>query len=82
MHYVLTVVLIEKHLSTEYLSSFVFLNFTHLLFLQLPEDFAFGLYDLDWEIFEQHYKAAANRLPDIEKVGIRSSVCGPGKKIS
>ncbi|XP_076800239.1 sarcosine dehydrogenase, mitochondrial-like [Clavelina lepadiformis] len=43
----------------------------------LPKDFAFGLYDLDWDIFDQHTEAAMNRIPAIADVGIRSTVCGP-----
>ncbi|CAK8678205.1 unnamed protein product [Clavelina lepadiformis] len=43
----------------------------------LPKDFSFGLYDLDWEVFDEHITGAINRIPAIANVGIRSTVCGP-----
>ena len=49
-----------------------------MIFLQLPRDFSFGLYDLDWDVFKPHYESAINRVPAIENAGIRSTVCGPG----
>jgi len=43
----------------------------------IPKDFHFGLYDIDWDIFGQHIEAAINRIPAIGEAGIRSTVCGP-----
>lgn len=45
---------------------------------QLPDDFSFGLYDLDWNVFSPHYESAINQIPAIENVGVKSTVCGPG----
>ena len=43
-----------------------------------PErDFAFGLFDLDWETFLQNMEGHIQRCPPIEHVGIASTVCGP-----
>ncbi|XP_039268974.2 sarcosine dehydrogenase, mitochondrial-like isoform X2 [Styela clava] len=44
---------------------------------KVPNDFAFSLYDMDWEQFEVHMKSATDLMPCIEKSGIRSTLCGP-----
>ena len=46
---------------------------------QVSDKFAFGLFDLDWEVFAQHIEGAVNRVPVLEKTGIKSTVCGPGE---
>ena len=46
------------------------------LFL-LQDDFAFGLYDLDYDVFGCHLEAHINRVPAVGEVGIQSTVCGP-----
>lgn len=43
----------------------------------VPNDFNFGLYDLDWSIFEQHVKATEELCPAFATAGIKSTVCGP-----
>ncbi|NXV49406.1 SARDH protein, partial [Uria aalge] len=45
---------------------------------EVSEKFAFGLFDLDWDVFTQHIEGAVNRVPVLEKTGIKSTVCGPG----
>ncbi|XP_070532336.1 sarcosine dehydrogenase, mitochondrial-like [Ptychodera flava] len=40
-------------------------------------DFAFSLFDLDWDVFMQHVEGAINRVPCLETTGIKSTVCGP-----
>ncbi|CAG0923237.1 unnamed protein product [Notodromas monacha] len=50
----------------------------HPVFLeQLGDDFAFSLYELDWDVFGCHIKGAINRVPVVEATGIKSTVCGP-----
>ena len=44
---------------------------------QVEKDFAFGLYELDWDVFGVHIEGACNRVPCLEKIGIKSTVCGP-----
>ncbi|KAM9082429.1 sarcosine dehydrogenase, mitochondrial isoform 1-T2 [Megaptera novaeangliae] len=44
---------------------------------EVSDKFAFGLFDLDWEVFAQHIEGAVNRVPVLEKTGIKSTVCGP-----
>ncbi|KAM9176625.1 sarcosine dehydrogenase, mitochondrial [Mergus octosetaceus] len=44
---------------------------------EVSEKFAFGLFDLDWDVFTQHIEGAINRVPVLEKTGIKSTVCGP-----
>ncbi|KFQ99298.1 hypothetical protein N306_14723, partial [Opisthocomus hoazin] len=44
---------------------------------EVSEKFAFGLFDLDWDVFMQHIEGAINRVPVLEKTGIKSTVCGP-----
>lgn len=40
-------------------------------------EFAFGLFDLDWDTFEQNLNGHLQRCPAIETVGIMSTVAGP-----
>ncbi|XP_018084950.1 sarcosine dehydrogenase, mitochondrial isoform X2 [Xenopus laevis] len=44
---------------------------------KVSDKFAFGLFDLDWDVFIQHIQGAINRVPALEKTGIKSTVCGP-----
>lgn len=44
---------------------------------EVQDEFAFSLFQLDWDVFEQHMRAAVHRMPCLEKTGIRSEVCGP-----
>ncbi|XP_011382354.1 sarcosine dehydrogenase, mitochondrial isoform X2 [Pteropus vampyrus] len=44
---------------------------------EVSDKFAFGLFDLDWEVFGQHIEGAVNRVPVLEKTGVKSTVCGP-----
>ncbi|MEE6505307.1 hypothetical protein FKM82_005492 [Ascaphus truei] len=46
---------------------------------EVSDKFAFGLFDLDWDVFMQHIQGAINRVPALEKTGIKSTVCGPGE---
>ncbi|XP_066953754.1 sarcosine dehydrogenase, mitochondrial-like isoform X1 [Macrobrachium rosenbergii] len=48
-----------------------------ILLEKLDKDFAFGLYELDWNVFSAHIHGAINRVPVLEKTGIKSTVCGP-----
>ena len=43
----------------------------------MKDDFAFGLYDLDYEVFGCHLESHINRVPKVADVGIQSTVCGP-----
>lgn len=40
-------------------------------------NFHFGLFDLDWDTFNQNLEGHIKRCPLIETVGIKSTVCGP-----
>lgn len=40
-------------------------------------DFHFGLFDLDYNTFEENYTNAIHRCPVLNDVGIQSTVCGP-----
>ncbi|XP_055255995.1 sarcosine dehydrogenase, mitochondrial isoform X3 [Moschus berezovskii] len=44
---------------------------------EVSDKFAFGLFDLDWDVFTPHIEGAINRVPVLEKTGIKSTVCGP-----
>ncbi|XP_005654662.1 sarcosine dehydrogenase, mitochondrial isoform X2 [Sus scrofa] len=44
---------------------------------EVSDKFAFGLFDLDWDVFGQHIEGAIHRVPVLEKTGIKSTVCGP-----
>ncbi|XP_068143892.1 sarcosine dehydrogenase, mitochondrial [Drosophila tropicalis] len=43
----------------------------------VPKDFHFGLYDLDWSVFEPHLEGAQKLCPPFGKYGIKSTICGP-----
>ncbi|KAH8043502.1 oxidoreductase [Aureococcus anophagefferens] len=39
--------------------------------------FSFGLFDLDWETFDENIQNHMRRCPSVEDAGIKSTVCGP-----
>ncbi|KAF6039245.1 hypothetical protein EB796_002440 [Bugula neritina] len=43
----------------------------------VPKDFAFSLFELDWDSFGVHIESACKRIPEIAETGIRSTVSGP-----
>jgi sarcosine dehydrogenase len=43
----------------------------------VDKEFAFGLYELDWDVFGVHIDGAIKLLPVIGETGIKSTVCGP-----
>ncbi|XP_069465727.1 sarcosine dehydrogenase, mitochondrial isoform X2 [Ambystoma mexicanum] len=44
---------------------------------EVSDKFAFGLFNLNWDVFIQHIEGAINRIPVLEETGIKSTVCGP-----
>lgn len=44
---------------------------------KVDNDFHFGLFDLDWDIFEAHIHGAIHRMPIIKESEIPNTVCGP-----
>lgn len=40
-------------------------------------NFAFGLFNLDWETFDENLMGHMQRCPAVETVGVKSDVCGP-----
>ena len=53
-------------------------NFHVVFLLQVKKDFAFSLYDLDWDVFSAHIGGAINRVPAVEHIEVKATVCGPG----
>ena len=49
-----------------------------IFFAQVKKDFAFSLFDLDWDVFLQHVEGACHRVPAISETGVKSTVSGPG----
>lgn len=49
------------------------------MYFQVANEFAFSLFDLNYDVFGVHIEGAVNRVPAIEKTGIKSTVCGPGR---
>ncbi|BFG04875.1 sarcosine dehydrogenase mitochondrial [Drosophila madeirensis] len=43
----------------------------------VAKDFHFGLYELDWSVFETHVEGAQKLCPSYAKYGVKSTVCGP-----
>jgi len=48
-----------------------------ILLEPVPKDFHFGLYELDWSVFETHIEGAQKLCPSYAKYGVKSTVCGP-----
>lgn len=44
---------------------------------QLAKDFSFGLYELDWNVFNRHVDEMVKLVPKLGTTGIKSTVCGP-----
>ncbi|XP_013113750.2 sarcosine dehydrogenase, mitochondrial [Stomoxys calcitrans] len=43
----------------------------------VAKDFHFGLYDLDWSVFDTHLSGAVKLCPTYANYGVKSTVCGP-----
>jgi len=43
----------------------------------LPNEFSYGLYDLDWDVFGFNLDGHLKRVPSLEQTGIAHTVCGP-----
>ena len=43
----------------------------------VDEEFAFSLFNLDWDVFSVHLENGMKRVPIIEETGIKTEVCGP-----
>lgn len=48
-----------------------------MIVVQLAKDFSFGLYELDWNVFNKHADEMVKLVPKLAKTGIKSTVCGP-----
>ena len=46
------------------------------LYFQVPQDFEFSVYELDWIVFSRHMRGAVNLIPRFETAGIKGTVCG------
>lgn len=54
-----------------------YFTFYYFVGLQVPDDFSFKLYELDWNVFESNFTATAELAPRLSTAGIKSTVCGP-----
>jgi len=48
-----------------------------ILLDKVPSDFQFGLYDLDYSVFDTHIEGAIKLCPTFGNAGIKSTICGP-----
>ncbi|XP_050073770.1 sarcosine dehydrogenase, mitochondrial [Anopheles maculipalpis] len=48
-----------------------------ILLNRVPGDFHFGLYDLDYSVFDTHIQGAVKLCPAFGSAGIKSTICGP-----
>ena len=48
-----------------------------ILLDKVPSDFQFGLYDLDYSVFDTHIEGAVKLCPSFGQAGIKSTICGP-----
>ena len=70
----------QEYLYHQLVSVLISLVIFKLYFVvQVDNDFAFGLFDLDWDVFSHNIQGCVNRVPAIEEAGIKSTVCGPGR---
>ncbi|KAK4886911.1 hypothetical protein RN001_003182 [Aquatica leii] len=44
---------------------------------EVEKDFAFGLYELDYNVFGVHLEKARDLTPILNNIGIKSNICGP-----
>ncbi|XP_022697260.1 sarcosine dehydrogenase, mitochondrial-like isoform X2 [Varroa jacobsoni] len=44
---------------------------------KVDDNFSFGLYDLDMDVFGIHLQQGIKRCPILEKTGLKSTICGP-----
>lgn len=51
--------------------------YTIFFLVQVANDFQFGLYDLDFNIFGVHVQKAAELTPIMNEIGLKSHICGP-----
>lgn len=55
---------------------YTFVNYQYV-YQYIPQDFHFGLYDLNYDVFGAHIKQATDLCPAFGEAGIKSTVCGP-----
>lgn len=48
-----------------------------VLLHSVPKNFAFSLYELDWNVFNIHMESMVQLIPKLSSTGIRTTVCGP-----
>lgn len=48
-----------------------------ILLDRIPNDFHFGLYELDYSVFDTHIEGAVKLCPQFGNAGIKSTICGP-----
>lgn len=48
-----------------------------ILLDDIPNDFNFGLYELDYSVFDAHIEGAVKLCPTFGTAGIKSTICGP-----
>lgn len=48
-----------------------------ILLDKIPNDFNFGLYELDYSVFDTHIEGAVKLCPTFGNAGIKSTICGP-----
>lgn len=48
-----------------------------ILLDKVPHDFQFGLYELDYSVFDTHIEGAVKLCPAFGDAGIKSTICGP-----
>lgn len=48
-----------------------------ILLHNVPKDFQFTLYDLDYSVFDTHIEGAVKLCPAFGEAGVKSTVCGP-----
>lgn len=48
-----------------------------IILKEVANDFQFGLYDLDYSVFDVHLEHAMELCPRVKEAGIKTTVCGP-----
>ncbi|PSN29571.1 hypothetical protein C0J52_25788 [Blattella germanica] len=52
-------------------------EYNPILLDQVPSDFEFSLYELDWSVFSFSMQGAVKLMPKYETLGVKTTVCGP-----
>jgi glycine/D-amino acid oxidase-like deaminating enzyme len=63
----------KVHNDTIYMGAFE----ANPVFVEIEQDLVFGLYDLDWDVYQPYLEKHIEIMPKLANVGHRTVICGP-----